>query len=109
MQHHAGAVLILILRYEPTRWVKWLNFVLQVLTNDGTVVGKVSKQWSGVAREAFTDADNFGVNFPIDLDVQVKIVLLASVFLIVSSTVITVISKLTVSLFNNFSQFFLMN
>ena len=108
MQHHAGAVLILTLRYELTKWVKWLNLVLQVLTNDGTVVGKVSKQWSGVAREAFTDADNFGVNFPIDLDVQVKIVLLASVFLIVSSTIITVISKLTVSLFNRITSF-LMN
>ena len=51
---------------------------------DGTVVGKVTKQWSGVAREAFTDADNFGVNFPMDLDVRIKTVLLAAVFLIVS-------------------------
>ena len=23
-------------------------------------------------KEAFTDADNFGVNFPVDLDVKVK-------------------------------------
>ena len=54
------------------------------MTNDGQVVGKVTKQWSGVAREAFTDADNFGVNFPMDLDVRIKTVLLAAVFLIVS-------------------------
>lgn len=57
-----------------------INF--EVMTMDGTVVGKVTKQWSGVAREAFTDADNFGVNFPIDLDVRIKTVLLAAVFLI---------------------------
>ena len=24
-------------------------------------VGKISKQWTGFAREMFTDADNFGV------------------------------------------------
>ena len=53
-------------------------------TNDGQEVGKVTKQWSGIAREAFTDADNFGINFPMDLDVRIKVVLLASVFLIVS-------------------------
>jgi hypothetical protein len=52
------------------------------MTNDGTEVGKVTKQWSGVAREAFTDADNFGINFPMDLDVRIKTVLLAAVFLI---------------------------
>ena len=35
-------------------------------------VGKISKQWSGFGKEAFTDADNFGINFPLDLDVKVK-------------------------------------
>ena len=34
-------------------------------------VGKISKQWSGFGKEAFTDADNFGINFPLDLDVKV--------------------------------------
>ena len=60
---------------------------LKVLTNDGTEVGKVTKQWSGLAREAFTDSDNFGVTFPIDLDVRCKITLLAAVFLIVSNRI----------------------
>ena len=45
-------------------------------------VGKISKQWTGLAKEAFTDADNFGVNFPLDLDVKVKATLLGAVFLI---------------------------
>ena len=33
----------------------------------------ISKQWSGLGREAFTDADNFGVSFPQDLDVKAKV------------------------------------
>jgi len=45
-------------------------------------VGRITKQWSGLAKEAFTDADNFGINFPIDLDVKVKATLLGALFLI---------------------------
>ena len=47
-------------------------------------VGKISKQWGGLAQEWFTKADNFGVNFPVDLDVKVKASLLGALFLIVS-------------------------
>lgn len=47
-----------------------------------TKVGKISKQWSGFMREAFTDADMFGINFPLDLDVKMKAVLLGACFLI---------------------------
>ena len=55
----------------------------QVLSPDGsTEVGKISKQWSGLLREAFTDADNFGISFPMDLDVRMKAVLLGALFLI---------------------------
>lgn len=45
-------------------------------------MGRISKQWSGLAREAFTDADNFGISFPQNLDVKIKAVLLGAVFLI---------------------------
>ncbi|CAB3240543.1 unnamed protein product [Arctia plantaginis] len=45
-------------------------------------VGLITKQWSGLAREAFTDADYFGVSFPMDLDVKIKAVLLGACFLI---------------------------
>lgn len=55
----------------------------QVVANDGTQVGKISKQWSGFAREVFTDSDHFGINFPMDLDVRVKATLLGCLFLIV--------------------------
>ena len=35
---------------------------VQVLSIDGTQeVGKISKQWSGLAKEFFTNADNFGI------------------------------------------------
>jgi len=53
------------------------------LSPDGTTeVGKISKQWSGFLREGFTDADTFGINFPVDLDVRMKAVLLGATFLI---------------------------
>lgn len=50
--------------------------------DEESVVGKISKQWSGFVREAFTDADNFGVQFPLDLDVKMKAVMLGACFLI---------------------------
>lgn len=52
------------------------------MTNDGSEIGKISKQWSGLVKEAFMDADNFGVQFPMDLDVKAKACLLGAVFLI---------------------------
>ena len=51
-----------------------------------TAVGSISKQWSGLMREAFTDADNFGIKFPLDLDVKIKAVLFGACFLIVSKS-----------------------
>lgn len=55
----------------------------KVMTPDGsTEVGKISKQWTGLLREAFTDADNFGISFPMDLDVRAKATLLGAMFLI---------------------------
>lgn len=44
-------------------------------------IGKLSKQWSGVLKEALTDADNFRAAFPMDLDVRIKAVLVGTVFL----------------------------
>ncbi|KAG8228514.1 hypothetical protein J437_LFUL008970 [Ladona fulva] len=54
-----------------------------VMSKDGsTQVGKISKQWSGLVREAFTDSDYFGITFPLDLDVRMKAVMLGACFLI---------------------------
>jgi uncharacterized protein YxjI len=46
------------------------------------VFGKITKKWSGLLKEAFTDADNFGVTFPADWDPEVKAVFLGAVFLV---------------------------
>ncbi|XP_050333884.1 phospholipid scramblase 2-like isoform X1 [Bactrocera neohumeralis] len=54
----------------------------KVVSLTGEPVGKISKQWSGLAREIFTDADFFGITFPMDLDVRMKAVLLGATFLI---------------------------
>jgi len=45
-------------------------------------IGRIVKQYSGFAKEAFTDATNFSLTFPMDLDVKMKGTLLAATFLI---------------------------
>ena len=47
---------------------------------DGQIVGKISKQWRGFLIEGFLNADMFGINFPKDLDVKMKAVLLGATF-----------------------------
>ncbi|XP_065834240.1 phospholipid scramblase 1-like [Oscarella lobularis] len=55
----------------------------QILSADGTSpVGKIVSQWSGCVQECATSAGNFSVSFPMDMTVQLKALLLASVFLI---------------------------
>lgn len=54
----------------------------KIVTLNGDQVGKISKQWSGLAREMFTDADFFGITFPMDLDVHMKATMLGACFLI---------------------------
>lgn len=62
-----------------------LSCVFQISTADETsFCGRITKQWSGLAKEAFTDADNYGISFPIDLDINIKAILMGAVFLIVS-------------------------
>ncbi|KAK3777287.1 hypothetical protein RRG08_057564 [Elysia crispata] len=46
------------------------------------VVGKVAKNWSGLLKEALTDADVFVISFPLETDVKIKAVLLGSAFLL---------------------------
>ncbi len=46
------------------------------------ILGKITKKWSGLLKESFTDADNFGVTFPADWPNEAKAVLLGAVFLI---------------------------
>ena len=52
------------------------------LADGATEIGKISKQWAGFFNEAFTDYDIFGINFPKDLEVTKKALLLGATFLI---------------------------
>lgn len=56
----------------------WTFFIKK----DDQELGKIVKKWSGFAKETFTDADNFGINFPKGLDVNQKAIFLGAVFLI---------------------------
>ena len=52
------------------------------IRKDGVECGKITKKWSGLMKEGFTDADSFGVLFPADWDVETKALFLGAVFLI---------------------------
>ncbi|CAG00712.1 unnamed protein product, partial [Tetraodon nigroviridis] len=58
-----------------------VNFELRGKDSDSPI-GRISKQWSGLLKEVFTDTDNFGIQFPLDMDVKMKAVLLGACFLI---------------------------
>ncbi|NWI85712.1 PLS1 scramblase, partial [Pitta sordida] len=58
-----------------------INFEVKSL-DETAAVGRISKQWTGLVKEAFTDADNFGITFPMDLDVKMKAVMIGACFLI---------------------------
>mgnify|MGYP002476807468 CR=1 FL=1 len=51
-------------------------------TLDGQRVGEIKKKWSGFLKEMYTDADNFGVEFPRTATAKQKALLLAATFLI---------------------------
>lgn len=58
------------------------DVVYNVMSSDETnQVGKITKQWMGLM-ELFTDADNFSVTFPVDMDVSAKAIVFGAAFLI---------------------------
>lgn len=50
--------------------------------DESTQIGTLARQYSGFTKEMFTNATNFGIKFPMDLDVRVKAVVLCATFLI---------------------------
>jgi len=52
------------------------------IRNDGVEYGQITKKWSGLLKEGFTDADVFGVMFPAEWDVKLKELFLGALFLI---------------------------
>ena len=49
---------------------------------DGKEVGRISKHWSGLLKEGFSDADNFGIDFPPNCTPEMKATLIGLLFLI---------------------------
>lgn len=56
-------------------------WTFRILKNDREV-GKISKKWTGLGKEVFTDADNFNVTFPSNINIEQKAILLGVLFLI---------------------------
>lgn len=48
----------------------------------GKEVGKITKKWSGLLKESFSNADNFGITFPESWSIETKALFLGTVFLI---------------------------
>ena len=52
------------------------------ILEDGRERGMIQKKWTGLLKEGFTDADNFGITFPSDWSVELKTLALGTVLLI---------------------------
>jgi len=81
---NATSELVFIIKLVGSGCCACGHMEFDVLLPDGvTKVGQITKFHAGI-QEWFTDADNFGAEFPVDLDVRIKTILFAAVFLIVS-------------------------
>ena len=49
---------------------------------DGSEIGRIAKQWGGLTREVFTDADRFEVRFAPDMDADARLVFVGAAMLI---------------------------
>ncbi|EYB93801.1 hypothetical protein Y032_0178g638 [Ancylostoma ceylanicum] len=58
------------------------NKVFKIYADDGTEIGTITKKFGGFFKELLTNADVFHVEFPVDLSVEGKSLLLSTVFLI---------------------------
>ncbi|KAL4677384.1 hypothetical protein H8959_020058, partial [Pygathrix nigripes] len=70
-----------------------LNFNLLTLDEE-MVIGKISKQYSGFVRGILTNGEKFGIQFPFDLDVKIKALMLGATFLILK----IIFSEITIAL-----------
>lgn len=72
----------LAVRGPCCHWGCMSDLVFQVMSPDGSEVGRICKQWGGFLREGLTDADTFGIWFPSDLEVKMKALMLGTCFLL---------------------------
>ncbi len=56
-------------------------YTFNILRND-VQIGQIIKNWSGIGKELFTDADNFSATFPVDTEPANKALFLGALFLI---------------------------
>merc|ERR1712013_730357 len=49
---------------------------------DGEEVGTITRQWPGFCKQAMTDACHYTLNFPENLDIELKAALLGALFLV---------------------------
>lgn len=52
------------------------------ITQNGFTIGKITKRWSGLGKEMFTDADNFQVQFPPKAGLNDRCLFIGALFLI---------------------------
>ncbi len=59
----------------------WKPWTFEIYKS-GVEVGVISKKWSGLLKETFSVADNFGIRFPVAATTEEKKIILGAVFLI---------------------------
>lgn len=67
-----------ILRLFGPIFKPWTFFISKM----GTEVGKLTKKWSGIVKEVFTDEDNFVLQLTEHISLKEKQILLGAIFLI---------------------------
>jgi hypothetical protein len=56
-------------------------WTFNIIKND-LEIGRITKKWSGLLKETFSDADNFAINFPVEWKKELKALFLGGIFLI---------------------------
>lgn len=70
--------------YRFAKWVMLFDLLwLQILSLNGAQIGMISKQGLGLSHETSNEADNFCINFSMNLDVLLKATIIAACIFIV--------------------------
>ncbi|KAJ7324811.1 hypothetical protein JRQ81_017831 [Phrynocephalus forsythii] len=65
----------------PCQCYQDVHFEVKTL-HESPAIGIITKQWTGMAREALGSASLFGIQFPLDLDVKMKALMLGACILL---------------------------
>ena len=61
-----------------------MPFRFPIENQAGIALGEISKKWRGCGTEAFTDLSTFKIEFPTNIDVATKALLLGATMLVVN-------------------------